>query len=185
VTLSVLKTAKLIYLRYLSKPPGNRIIYRAIRRAGATKIVEIGVGTGLRAVRMIEVAACRLPVGEVQYTGMDPFEARSTADGPGMTLKAAYRLLRATGAKIQLVPGDPLASLARAANSLGKIDLLVVSAGLEGSCPRAWWFVPRLLHERTAVYVEEPSAEGQPRLRLMPKAEIDRLAAAGAVRRAA
>jgi len=183
--LSILKTAKLLYLHLLSKPPGDRMIYRAIRRTSARKIVELGVGTGLRALRMIEVAGCRVPLGEIQYTGMDLFEARSTADGPGMTLKAAHRLLRVTGAKIQLVPGDPLASMVRVANLLGKIDLLIVSADLEGSCPRAWWFVPRLLHERTEVYVEEPSADGEPHLRLMPRAEIDRLAAAGAVRRAA
>jgi hypothetical protein len=107
VTLSILKTAKLLYLHYLSKPPGDRTIYRAIRRAGARKIVEIDVGTGLRAVRMIEVAACRLPPGEVQYTGMDLFEARSTADGPGMTLKAAHRLLRRQGRRFSSYPATP------------------------------------------------------------------------------
>jgi len=185
VTLSIFKTAKSLYLCYFSKPAAYRAIYRAIRRGDACKIVELGIGTGSRALRMIEVALSHVPREDVQYTGIDLFEARTNADGPGMSLKAAHQKLRETDAKIRLVPGDPLGSLVRIANSLGKIDLLIFSAGLDMSYSRAWWFIPRLLHERTRVCVEERSDDGQSTLQWKSHAEINQLATAASIRRAA
>ncbi len=134
---------------------------------------------------MIDAAAAQSPRCNIQYTGLDLFEARCDADGPGMSLKAAYRTLRATGARIRLVPGDPLGELARVANSLGKIDLLIFSACLDASSLRAWWFVPRLMHEHTRVCVEERSADGTTKMQWKTRAEIDQLASAGVHRRAA
>ena len=108
------------YLSYLSKPSSNRPIYRAIRRYRPRKILELGVGFGARAVRMIEVAGRFCPVGEIQFTGLDLFEARSAVDGSGVTLKMAHRLLRSAGARIQLVPGELSSGLARVANAVVK-----------------------------------------------------------------
>jgi hypothetical protein len=134
---------------------------------------------------MIELAAAKTPRNEIQYTGMDLFEARSDVDGPGVPLKTAYQTLRATGARVRLLPGDPLGELVRVANALGTIDLLIVSAGLDTSRMRAWWFVPRLLHDRTQVCLEERSADGVATMHWKTRAEIDQLASAGAHRRAA
>jgi hypothetical protein len=184
-TLSILNSANSFYLCYLSKPAADRTIYRAIQGGSQRKIVELGVGTGCRALRMIDAAASQASRSEIQYTGLDPFEARSDSDGPGLSLKAAYRTFRATGARIQLVPGDPLAQLVHIANSLGKIDLLIFSAGLDMSFQRAWWFVPRLLHEQTRVCVEQRSADGVTRIQWKTPAEIEQLASAAAIRRAA
>ena len=146
--MSILSSLQLAYFAYFSKPQSDRLIYRAIRHHKMRKIVELGVGTGRRALRMIDVARLASPGQEVCYVGLDLFEGRSEADGPGLSLKAAYQLLRGVGARVQLVPGNPSESLARAANSLGKVDLLIVPAGLESpSSSRAWFFVPRMLHE--------------------------------------
>ncbi len=183
--MAVLSSANTFYLCYLSRPVGDRAIYRAIRAGSLRKLVELGVGTASRGLRMIDVAAVQAPRCEVQYIGLDLFETRGEADGPGLSLKTAYQKLRATGARVRLVPGDPLDGLARVANSLGTVDLLIFSAGLDRSCSRAWWFVPRLLHERTQVGVEQPAADGTTRMFWKTRAEIEQLASAAAKRRAA
>ena len=183
--MSILTAAKSLYLRYLSKPAADRSVYRAIRRGQVRKIVELGVGAGVRTLRMLDVAGTDAGGDEIHYTGLDLFEARSPADGPGMTLKTAHKTLRGVGVRVQLVPGEPAGSLTRVANSLGKIDLLLISTGIDMSSFRAWWFVPRMLHERTLVYVEMSSEGEGTTWRLMPRAEIDELAAAASVRRAA
>jgi len=107
-------------------------------------------------------------------------------DGPGVTLKMAHRLLHATGARVQLIPGDPFAGLSRTANSLGKVDLLVVSGRLDPQqLAKAWFYVPRLLHEQSVVLMEKQLPGGHTSVRSAADDEIETLAAAAAGRRAA
>jgi len=156
--LSVTRPIRLFYLLYISKPQTDRLIYRAIDRSRIASIVELGVGKAQRALRMIEVASRHVPPGQVSYVGVDLFEDRSLGDaaGTGISLKAAYRLLRSRGARARLLPGDPDSALARAANHLAKADLLVVSSGLPvASLARAWYYLPRILHAKSHVFVEK------------------------------
>ena len=185
--MSVTSQLKLFYLTYLSKPPENRLLYRDIHRRRVRKILELGIGAGQRAVRMIEVARLHAPAVQISYTGIDLFEARSAADGPGVTLKLAHRLLKATGVRIQLLPGDPLSALSRAANDLAGTDLVVISSRLDAlSLARAWFYVPRLLHDGSLVFVEHPHSGGGGAIyERLSRDEIDRLAAAATARRAA
>lgn len=177
---------RFFYLSYLSRPPSDRPVYRAIRRHCLRKILELGIGAGERALRMIEVAGLCCPPRQIEFSAVDLFEARSAADGPGMTLKMAHRLLGGTRARVQLVPGDPHVGLARVANSLGRLDLVVISARLDpGHLGRAWFYVPRLLHDRTQVFLERLLPGGRRSLRLVARDEIETLAAAGTLRRAA
>jgi hypothetical protein len=75
--------------------------------------------------------------------------------------------------------------LPRMANMLGKVDILILPCEVETSASaRFWFFVPRLLHENTLVFVERVSDDGQPEMRLKPHEEILALAAPP-VRRAA
>jgi hypothetical protein len=135
---------------------------------------------------MINVAQLASPGQEVHYAGVDPFEGRSESDGPGLTLKAAHQLLRRDGVRVQLVPGNLADSLARVANSLGKVDLLIVPAALESpSYARAWFFVPRMLHEQSLVFVEQTLENGQMLLEIKARNEIEVLASAGVRRQAA
>jgi len=174
------------YLSYLSTPPSDHLIYRAICRHQVRKILELGIGTGQRSVRMIELAGLLHPPPQVELSGMDLFESRSAADGPGMSLKAAHRLLGRTGARIQLIPGDPYTGLARSANRLHPFDLVVISARLDPqSLARAWFYVPQLLHDRTQVFQERLLPGGGTCSRLVPAAEIRTLAATSVLRRAA
>jgi hypothetical protein len=186
VTLSILRRIRLVYSCYFSKPQSDRPVYRAIQRWQVRKIVELGIAEGRRALRMIDAAKLASPDHEVEYVGLDPFEARSEADGPGLTLKAAHQLLRRARTRVQLVPGNPADSLIRVANSLGKVDLLIVPAALESAAfARMWFFVPRMLDERSLVFVERKSPDGGTLLAVKPRSEIDALASAGARRRAA
>ncbi len=117
------------------------------------------MGTAHRAARMIALATKMRNGQRIGYTAVDLFEA-SPAARPSLGLKATHQLLSTTGAKVQLVPGDPFSALARMANSLTGTDLLIVAADQLGeSLDRAWFYVPRMLHDASVVMVEEPSSD--------------------------
>ncbi|HUT90182.1 MAG TPA: hypothetical protein VMY37_11840 [Thermoguttaceae bacterium] len=136
---------------------------------------------------MIKLAGLQSSPGQIRYTGIDLFEARTPSDGPGLTLKAAHRLLSRTGARVQLLPGDPFSVLARAANNLRGSELVIISAGHDpNSLAHAWFYVPRMLCEGSYVLIEEPSGpEGEVSLRRLAPDEINPLAHAATLRRAA
>lgn len=186
----MLRTAgrlRYLYLAWLSGPAHQRSLYRMIRRQQVRNIVEIGVGSAERALRMIEVAQATPPVGPIRYTGIDAFEMRADTS-PGLSLKDAYRTLKATGARVQVVPGDPLSALSRVANTLSGTELLIVSANQDAaSLAQAWFYVPRMLAAGAVVLVEEKAeATGKLALRQVDSQEIARLSAPpAAYRRAA
>jgi predicted O-methyltransferase YrrM len=160
-------------LAWLSQPAADRVIYRAIRRIKAKQIVECGMGIGQRAVRMIEMARMKRPDDDVSYTGIDLFEGRSSADGPGVTLKMAHRLLRGTGARVRLVPGDVGSALPRVANSLTGTDLMVISARQSPtSLARAWFYLPRIISSGGIVFLEQMQPGGKIVMRQMTPSEI-------------
>ena len=175
---------KSTYLRYFAKPVHDRRLFSLIHRHQIDSIVELGVGTGVRAVRMIELA--QRHAAEVRYAGIDLFEARPDAE-QGMSLKQAYKTLRATGAKVQLVPGDPFSSLARAANSLMGTQLLLISADQdEQSLERAWFYIPRILAPQPLVLIERKGVDqAKPKYEQLTPAEIDALAGSNQQRRRA
>lgn len=184
--LSSTSRLRIAYLSYFSKPARDRLIYRTIRGQKVRKILELGIGIGQRAVRMIQVAGHSQPLREMEFIGMDRFEDRSSADGPGVTLKLAHRLLHATGARVRLVPGDPFSGLSQVANEIGQVDLIVISRRLDPQhLARAWFYVPRLLHEHSHVFLEGLLPGGRTSLRSVDRSEIEALAAAVSRRRAA
>jgi hypothetical protein len=149
----------LAYLGHFSRPANERCLYQAVWRHRMSSMVEIGMGTGLRSQRLITAARYVAPDRGVRFTGIDMFEARA-ADAAGMTLKSAHRMLKPLVHKLQLVPGDPFAALSRMANALGGTDLIVVSADQVGDClERAWFYLPRMLHENSWVFVQEAGGD--------------------------
>ncbi|MDH3719777.1 MAG: hypothetical protein OES79_16775 [Planctomycetota bacterium] len=184
--MSPINFLKYLQFAYFSKPSGDRPLYRAVRRARVRSILEIGVGDARRAMRLVTLAG-RLS-GEparISYTGIDLFEARPTK--PALSLKAAYQQLTATGSKIKLLPGAAFDTLARSANSLLNTDLIVISADVDQqSLDRAWFYMPRMLHPKSVVYREQPTAEdGQPTYRQFSVADIEALARSVGQQRAA
>jgi len=166
------------YLSYFSKPAGDRILYPLIQRHKVRRILELGLGSGRRAVRMIEMAQRRSTDCRVSYTGIDLFESRGPSDPPGMTIKAAHQLLGATGARVRLIPGDPGSALARTANELMGTDLVIISAGQDAkSMQRAWAYLPRVIHAGSCVIRQEIRDDGGTVTWVLAAAEIERLAA--------
>ncbi len=171
---------KQLYLSYFSKPLSDRVIYRTIARRKVRRIVEIGIGTGQRTRRMIDLAS-RLGQGEtIRYAAIDLFESRSPDASRGLSLKDAHRLLQSTAAKVQLIPGDPASALARWANSLQNVDLVVIAADYdEKALAGAWFYLPRMLHAGSTVYLESRAADSAGMaLRVAGRSEIDQHAAA-------
>lgn len=155
----LLDRLRLAHLCHFSKPAGDRMVYRAIRRAGARRILELGVSHGLRARRMIEVAA-HGAAGAVCYAGVDLFELRPDVSGGRCSLKEAHALLKPTGARVRLIPGDPYTALARTANEIGPCDLIVIASDQAGeSLERAWFYLPRLLHAATTVLQQRAATD--------------------------
>ncbi|MBC8351289.1 MAG: hypothetical protein H8E66_04850 [Planctomycetes bacterium] len=176
---------KFAYLTLLSKPAHERALYQAIRRSAPRSIVEVGVGLGTRASRMISAAGRYRREEQIRYTGIDLFEARNES-GTSLPLKEAHRRLKATGANIRVIPGDPLSALARSANGLQSTDLLVIAADQdEGSLTNAWFYVPRMLHDKSLVLIEDMSG-AQPRFLSLTPEQVESLASGSAsTRRAA
>lgn len=175
--LSVTTFWRCAYLTQFSSPAEDRFLYRHLRRTRPRTIVEIGMDNCVRATRLMELAQIVGPERLLRYTGIDLFDARP-ADRPRMRLKQAHRMLTGRGAQVRLVPGRPDEALARTANSLTKVDLLIVATDVdEPSMQRAWKFVPRMLHQGSDVFVRrsQHEQEGAGFCRLALDA-IDRLA---------
>jgi hypothetical protein len=169
----------LFYLLHLSRPSSNRLVYREIRRQKGRKVVEIGLNTGERAIHVIEVLREFHEAKDIHYTGIDLFEARTEADGPGMPLRDAYRLLRATQARIQLVPGTAGEALSQAANGLAQTDVLILSGRIPpDQLSQVWFFVPRMIHARTLIFQESFSGSSTA-MRLLNALETSQMAAKG------
>jgi hypothetical protein len=168
---------KTFYLTHLAKPAADRLVYRTILQDKIGRIVELGVGDGSRALRMIDAAARHNDRHNIHYIGVDSFESRSPAEGPGLALIEAHKLLKQSEAKIKLIPGEPCEALARSANSLTNIDLLLIAIPLEAErLEWMWYFVPRMLHQRSLVLQETADAKGEKTFRRIEPCEINRWA---------
>lgn len=178
-TLGIRNRLRLFHLFHLSKPASDRPIYQAVYERRAQKILEIGVGTARRALQLIEVARQHHPAEQIGYTGVDPFEARKPEDGPGLTLKEAYRRLRATGVGVRLVPGDPLAVFSVLANQLGIADVVLIAWPMDRQfLPRAAYYLHRVTHAQSLVLWEQSSPTNPEKsVKVLTRERIESLAA--------
>jgi hypothetical protein len=176
---------RLFYLLHLSKPSSDRVVYREIHRQKPSRIVEVGMGTAQRAERMIQLATEFHSPQDIRYTGVDMFEGRTEANSPGISLREAHCMLKATGVRVQLVPGTPYEGLSRVANSLGKVDLVLLCMDPDSEELRqVCFYLPRLLDENSLVLLKtSTSAEADAPIRPLALSEIEQLA--GTLRRRA
>jgi hypothetical protein len=183
-TLKPASTFQYLYLSRLSRPPHERCLYRALRRRAVRSMVEIGLGDGRRTLRLLAVAQRYRPQERLSYAAIDLFEARP-ANSAGWSLKEAHRQLTRAGVQFRLSPGEPFPALARYANSLTNTDLLVIGAGHDpASLEPAWFYIPRMLHEGSLVFVEEQTGNRR-KFRRLDTAEILRAPQGETRRRAA
>jgi hypothetical protein len=159
-----------IWTGCFSKPAAERSVEVAIKRRRPMRILQIGLGDGQQSRRAITLAQRYQPKGHIEFIGIDLFEDRH-GDEPPYPLKEAYRHLRSTAARVRLIPGDPHGAMVRAANSLSKIELVLISRGVsKASLASAWFYLPRTLAKNALVlwadgslpedeYREVPAAE--------------------------
>jgi hypothetical protein len=171
--LAVSTRLRLFYLFHLAKPASDRQVFQAAHQSKSRKFLEIGVGDGERALRLIELAAQHFPADQISYTGVDLFEARPKTAAAGLSLRAAHKMLSATGARIRLLHGDPLTAISRAVTErIESYDFVVVSADVEkASADRVWLYFPRILHKRSRVLLEEPKG-AETEIRVLTAREV-------------
>ncbi|MEX2170345.1 MAG: hypothetical protein WD851_13610 [Pirellulales bacterium] len=151
---------KYAYLAYLAKPAADRTLYRLIRTEKACRIVELGIGSLLRTANLIAVAQRYSPQAEIHYSAVDWFDMRPD-EMPPIKLIEAHRRLKATGAKIRVLPGEPGETLRSVANSLLKTDLLLIGPSVtDDSFVQAWYYLPRMCHPKTTVLRGSTIADG-------------------------
>ncbi len=171
-----------LWLTRFSRPAGERPIWRHVLRQPPQRILEIGLGTLSRTEKLLGLVRAQAPSATLQYVGIDRFESRTPADSPGVTLKVAHQRLTSL-AKVQLVPGNADAALARVSNHLGVFDLVLVSADDDQRhLERSWFFIQRLVRAESTVLVEPSRAAAwEP----IEPARLQELAARTVQRRAA
>ncbi len=155
---------KALWLSYFSQPATDRLIYRTIRKRKLRKFLEVGMGDGQRALRIISLAQRYQPGVEIDYAAIDLFEARpSSAAAAALPLKEAHRQLRAAGARAYLIPGEPNDAIARVANSLSGVELVLFTGdGPIENFGRAWFFLPRMLAPNAIVLLSGTDGAAAP-----------------------
>lgn len=142
---------KYAYLAYLAKPVADRALYRLIKRERVCRIVELGIRSLPRVADLIATAQRFSPEAEIHYTAVDWFDMRPS-EMPPLKLIEAHRVLKSSGAKIRLLPGNPGHTLRDVANSLQKCDLILIGSSVtEEDFASAWFYLPRMCHARTNV----------------------------------
>ncbi|MBM4005102.1 MAG: hypothetical protein FJ295_17740 [Planctomycetes bacterium] len=171
--MTLLRTLRYAYLSYLSQPASDRPLWRAVHRERPQSIVQIGMANRQRTSRLLEIALWHHPDQTLRFVGIDLFESR-TEKLADLTLRQIHAELKPQPIKLQLVPGDPLSALARTANAIPGNDLLLVHADQDPDSMReAWFFIPRILHDRSIVFLEQGG-----RWTRLTQAEIQSLASA-------
>lgn len=169
-----------LWLTRFSLPAGERILARHVLARRPARILELGLGNLRRAERLLHLAADGARGTPVTYVGIDRFESRQPAEGPGVSLKEAHRRLHGLGS-VRLVPGNVDSTLSRLCNHLGAFDLVVVAADTPPrELERAWLFVQRLVGTDTTVFVESRGGAWVP----LSRSQLADLASASVQRRA-
>jgi hypothetical protein len=174
-----------IWLTRFSRPAVDRALHGHVLRRKPVRVIQVGLGSLDRAVRLLTVAAAANDGAAIHFVGLDRFEGRQPSEPAGPTLKEAHRRLHALG-RVQLVPGNADTSLARLCNHLGVFDLVVIGADTdERHLERCWFFIQRITNSGSLVLLETGGAGGRGgSWQVVPKAKIDELAARSVLRRA-
>lgn len=175
---------KSLWLSCFAKPDPDRPLLQMLAGRPLRKVLEIGIGDGQRTLKLIKAAQRRHPRETIGYVGIDPFELGADVSA-GLTLKQAHRLLRPSGARCRLIPGDPHTALVQWANCLAQHDVAIISSSVpHESLSKAWYYLPRTLAFGAVVlWADDPSEPHS--FRVLPALELKRLAQRPRVRRAA
>ncbi|WP_153559040.1 hypothetical protein [Roseimaritima sediminicola] len=124
--MSLAQTWATFKLLHLSKPAGDRCLYKSVRGQTVASVLEINLAGLDRTTRLIDWLRQQGNEGPIRYAAIDLFEMAE--DGHGVGLKTFHQKLSALGVKPLPIPGTPAQGLPRVANTLGAIDLVVFDA---------------------------------------------------------
>jgi len=147
------------YLTHFSKPVSHRVIYRHIQSDHPRKVLEIGIQRAERTLNMIQMLLkyCG-EKSDVHYCCIDPFEARTTADGPGLSLRKTHRLIQQFGIQTRLVPQSPANAVRQLHlnRQIEKVDLVVIAAPDTKWLPGCVTSLRELIHETAGIFLGIP-----------------------------
>ena len=173
------------YLAHFSRPKSVRQLFRLVKRHRVRNMVEVGISDVTRAASLVEASQRFAGNEKVKLTGLDWFDARPQNQTP-LSLKEAYRVLHATGANVRLVPGAPGTSLTAVANAHQNTDLILISSAVtQDDLQAAWFYMPRMLHQRSLILREHLDAAGQPSFEWLTLTQVAEWAGRAGGRRAA
>ncbi len=143
-----------LYWRHLSKPANERDLFIHVLENPVGSILEIGIGSGERAKRLLPLCTKPEGIAQIRYAGVDPFES-APAGQPHLNLKQAHRMLAELGVKAHLIPGDPQFAISRVANLVQPSDLIIIDGEWESDTETgrtiATW-LPRLCHSKSTLF---------------------------------
>ena len=152
------------YLTHFSKPVSHRAIYRHIQSEHPRKVLEIGIQRAERTLYMIQMLLKYCGVkSDVHYCCIDPFEARTTADGPGLSLRKTHRLIQQFGIQTRLIPLPPASAVRQLYlnRQIEKVDLVVLAT------PDMKWLLEcmtslrELIHESAGIFFGIPTSNDE------------------------
>lgn len=108
----------------LSKPVGDRSLYRAVRGLRVESILEVNVGNANRSEKLIAWLREQSDVETIRYAAIDAFEM---GGDDHISLKEFHSRLGRLGTKPLPVPdtGKLSTALARVAHTIGSVDLAI------------------------------------------------------------
>lgn len=114
-------------------------------------VLEIGVGDGSRAIAIMQTLRKKSTV-DIRYVAIDQFELA----GGDLALKDFFRLLREHEIRPQLFPETLESGLRRVANTVGTIDLVLISQPLDQwQNPVTEHLLSRISHPDTCVFFDD------------------------------
>ncbi len=146
-------------LLHLSKPIGDRPLYRSVRGRRISSVLEINASSCQRSERLIHWLREQGMEAGFRYAVIDPFEMGGS---DRVTLKGCHSLLSKLGAKPFPVPmtGNLATALTRVAHTIGSVDLLVADCPpeqLNEAMVRA--IMPRIIHADSLVMGRADASE--------------------------
>ena len=150
------------YLTHFSKPASHRAIYQHIRSEHPRKVLEIGIQRGERTLIILQMLIhCSGEKSDMHYCCIDPFESRTTTDGPGLSLRKTHRFISQFGIKSRLIPGTPTGAIRHLHLNrlIEKVDLAIFATPDMTWLPGSMTALGDLIHESAGIFYGMPTLE--------------------------
>ncbi len=155
--MSLAQTWATFKLLHLSKPAGDRLLYKSVRGQTIASVLEINLASMQRTTQLIGWLRQQGNTGPIRYAAIGMFEMADS--GPKLGLKDFHQQLSALGVKPLPIPGTAAQGLPRVANTLGAIDLVIFEGDREQlHDPLLQPLLARITHQKSIVLARDGQA---------------------------